>query len=265
MGRSTKNATASSAQSHSSGIHPGLVRKAASIVQKHKESFLPLGPYASVAFIYPSASIIYVDERAPELTGMAARQLLTSSLYALFNRLVVPEHLQTALRMGEESFRHLFQNPSKKLVANLEFNGHRKKGEVRRFLHQATPNHDGRSAGSGLLIGHLTDISHVVNGGPPRMTIVKDGRIDKMNYASPEEILAATPYRLNSSDLLMLRLKRRGLRTKEIANAMHMRELSVFSRIRDIKQRTGLDILPLLQQLEQMGAIPVQTQDMTSV
>lgn len=261
MARSQKKPLDSPNRAVPVGVNPKMVRRAAAIVEKHKESFFPLGPFAPLAFTYPSGSIIYADSHASELTGLPMKQLLSTSMYSLFSQLVVPEHLQTTLRMGEESFRHLTQKPSKALVANLEFNGQRKKGEVRRFLHQSSPDHESRSPNNGLLLGYLTDISHVVNGGPPRMTIVKDGRIDLSNHASPEEILAASPYRLNPSDLLMLRLKRKGLRTKEIADAMNLKELSVFSRIRDIKQRTGLDILPLLQELEQMGAIPLQTRD----
>ena len=71
----------------------------------------------------------------------------------------------------------------------------------------------------------------------------------------PEEILAGIEIPLTHKELSVLLLKQKGLRTKEIAVNLRMKELSIYSIIRDIKRKAGMDIPPLIHLLEEKGVI----------
>jgi len=219
------------------------------------EGFFPIGTHGSYIFYYPTISMLSVDKQIPEIVGISKEELLIRPIYDWFSRIVVPEHVYASARLAELSFNLLCKHTREDVVISTEYNIISPGQKSKRLVFQYRVVSRNTSGIPVVSFGQITDFTHIVSGGPPRMTVMIDGRLEAVYHAKPEEILAGIEQPLTHKELSVLLLKQKGYRTKEIATALRMKELSIYSIIRDIKRKTGMDTLPLIRMLQDKGAI----------
>ncbi|MFZ9388252.1 MAG: helix-turn-helix transcriptional regulator [Chitinophagaceae bacterium] len=238
-------------------ITSGIIkRKVDHYSRNGSKGFFPIGLNGSYLFSYPTFSMIYVDKIIEEITGISQAELLAKPIYHSFSRIIIPEHVYASARLAETAFKELSSHPKEDVVICTEYNILTPGQESKRLLFQFRAVKRNRTGLPLLTFGHLTDFTHLVSGGPPRATIMVNNRLESVLYARPEEILAGIELPLTQRELSVLLLKQKGYRTKEIASTLRMKELSAYSLIRDIRKKTGMDILPLIRLLQEKGAIP---------
>lgn len=221
---------------------------------KH-DGFFPLGVYTSYLVDYRSREILHLDDAVEIITGIPRKEILNTSFYEIFSRLITPDILRLAIPLEKAALQHLSANPTTNVVVNLEYNIRPPKQDKKRILIQVTPAGRDKDGFPKLLHGYITDITHIIPGGPPRMTVLVDNQLTETVQVRPDEIYGDDIIPLTQRELSVLLHKRRGLRTKEIAKALQLKELTVYSVIRDLKKKTGMDILPLIYLLEQKGTL----------
>lgn len=224
-------------------------------VRHGKEGFFPIGQTGSYLFSYLSFSMLYLERNIEAITGIPEQDLLTKPIYESFSRIIIPEHVYAVARLAETAFGFLCSHANDDVVINSEYNIITPGRANKRLLFQYRAVSRNGSGIPVMTFGHLTDFTHIVAGGPPRTSVLINGQLEGIYAASPEEILAGIEIPLTQKELSVLLLKQKGYRTKEIATMMRMKELSIYSIIRDIKRKTGLDIPPLIRQLQEKGAV----------
>jgi hypothetical protein len=214
--------------------------------------FFPAGSACSYIFSYASFGIINIDDNASSVLGIPKKNILKRSMVDVFSGILADEHAYAVVRFSK--IAHELTSSDKNITVCVDFSI-RKQEEEKRLLQQYrvvsyTPQHEPL-----LIKGSFTDISHLVKNGPPRLFIIKDNLLKQVFHATPEELLAGVELPLTAKELLLLQLKHNGMRAKEIAGALHMKELSIYSMIRDIKHKTGKDTLPLINLLIEKGLL----------
>jgi len=219
------------------------------------EGFFPVGTHGAYIFYYPTISMIYTDARVPDILGIPQKEMMTRPIFDWFSKIVIPEHVYASARLAELSFNILCKHIHEDVVICTEYNILAPGLPSKRIIFQYRIVSRNASGMPVISYGQITDFTHIVSGGPPRMTVMMDGRLEAVYHAKPEEILAGIEQPLTHKELSVLLLKQKGYRTKEIATALRMKELSIYSIIRDIKRKTGMDTLPLIRLLQEKGAI----------
>ncbi|MFZ9388251.1 MAG: helix-turn-helix transcriptional regulator [Chitinophagaceae bacterium] len=183
------------------------------------------------------------------------KKILETPLDELFSQLITPDHLHISGQTELIALQHLSVDPKENVVVNLEYNIRFGGKKIKRLLLQIMAGSLDSNGFPTLLYGYVTDISHIIPDGPPRMTVMNGSRVETIIHSWPEGISAETRFKLTHRELSVLVHKRQGLRTKEIAQHLKLREMTVYSIIRDIKKKTGMDIIPLINLLVQNGTI----------
>lgn len=103
--------------------------------------------------------------------------------------------------------------------------------------------------------GRFTSINHLENFGPTRIFLANPKKVlstytsDK--FALPEQ----SDLKIKSKDLDVLRLKSKGLKSREIAKKLAISVFSVNSIVRDLKKDTGMELIPLIQHLKDLEVL----------
>ena len=89
----------------------------------------------------------------------------------------------------------------------------------------------------------------------PALYALVNNRVVAYEQAHTEDLLPATELPLTMNEVTILSLKAKGLRTKQIALQTGLKELSVYSLVRNIRQKSGMDIPQLIGLLREKGLI----------
>jgi len=187
--------------------------------------------------------------------SMKPEKIREAPFHETLSRHIIPEHLRTGAQMETEALHLFSKHRNKRVVVNVEYNILLSNREKKRLLIQVTAVTRDPNGLPGLLHGYVTDITHIISEGPPRMTVLVGNQVEKSIHRWPDVLISDPRLRLTQREISVLIHKRKGLRTKEIAHALQLREMTVYSIIRDIKKKTGMEIFPLIHLLEQNGSI----------
>jgi DNA-binding CsgD family transcriptional regulator len=216
------------------------------------QPFFPAGSACTYIFSYASFSIIAIDDNAAKVLGMPPKKILNRPMIDVFSGIIADEHVYAAVRFSKIAYE--VTSMEKDVTICFDF-FIRMREQERRLMQQYRVVSYTALQEPLLAKGYFTDITHLVKNGPPRLFVVKNNLLQQLHTATPEELLAGNEIPLTTKELMLLQLKNKGLRAKEIADSMHMKELSIYSMIRDIKQKTGKDTLPLIHLLEEKGLL----------
>lgn len=219
------------------------------------EGFLPLGTSARFLLSLTPLTLLQVDHAIESITGLKANDFRSQPLLNLFSNMIVPEHARAFHRIMQTAVGLLNRYWKEALSINAEHNIKVKGCQPKRLLYQFRPVHWNGNGQPCLLHGHVTDFTPLQSGGPPRLSVIRNGKLVNLILPELEDILYGIDLPLNDRELSVLHLKQRGLRTKEIAEILTLKELTVYSIVRDIKRKTGRDILPLIHYLEGKGVL----------
>jgi DNA-binding CsgD family transcriptional regulator len=138
---------------------------------------------------------------------------------------------------------------------NLEFNIGLDRNKTRRVVFQYSLLRGNNIGSAPVAYGKIVDISHLTNDGPPRLSILQNNQVVHSAEATREEMLRSSGINLNKKDLSVLTLQSKGLRVRDIAQKLNTSELSIYTVIRDMKRKTKMQTLPLMQLLRKKGLI----------
>lgn len=220
-----------------------------------RASFLARGTGSFFVFSYLNFSMLKVDASIETITGIPAKEFQKKPFNDLVGKIIAPEHVITATRFGDLSFSAMYAHPDEHLNISVEYDILPGKDKRTRLLVQFRPLAFNAHRLPVLSAGFMSDITHLAFGRPALMTIVLNGKLQAFFQSTRDEILAGLGYPLTNSEIAVLELKKKGLRAKEIASALRMKEMTVNSLFRDIKKKTAVEILPLIQLLTEKGVI----------
>lgn len=217
----------------------------------------PVGFSGTYLFSYANSKMVCIDQEIEEILGISSGEILDNPFYDTISRVIIPEHVYAVARLTDEAYQYYSNHPKADVHTGMEFNIITPAQKKKRLLFQFRVFSWSSSGKPALSYGRLTDFTHMVSGGAPRVTLMMNGKLKAVLNSKIEEVLAGSEIPLTARELSVLLLKHRGYRSKEIASILHLREASVYSIIRDIKKKSGMDILPLIRLLQEKGAIQV--------
>ncbi|MEX1202230.1 MAG: PAS domain-containing protein [Ferruginibacter sp.] len=226
-----------------------------SYVEKLGAIYFPAGPHFTYIFSYTDYSMLYVDDAFEKITGIPKNEVLHIPLYDFFSNFIANEDVYTAARLADIAFEVSKKYNQEDVIINYTFNLYKRDKEKRRMLIQYKNILYTKSGEPYLLAGRFTDITHINPVGPAMLWIIVNNEVICTETGTDEEILLGLNIPLNLKELALLKLKNRGFRTKEIAEYLQMKELSIYSMVRDIKRKTGMDVAPLITVLKEKGLL----------
>jgi DNA-binding CsgD family transcriptional regulator len=179
------------------------------------------------------------------------RQMMVDLLQAY----VVPNHLKATLQLFQKATEKLRQLNDPSATANIEFNIKGREGREKRLMMQLGVIQHTNIQLHHIILGNLVDISHFILEGCPRLVLLNNNSVIELDVPAAEDILKSEALQITPKELNILALKAKGMRGKEIAETLGISLLTVYSMTRDIKQKSNMDIYPLIQKLKEKGLL----------
>ncbi|MFN4286679.1 MAG: helix-turn-helix transcriptional regulator [Lacibacter sp.] len=215
----------------------------------------PAGPCCNYEYDYTSLAFTEIGEEVLQLTGVPRHELLHKNAMQFFSQLIAPEHVFAAIKLTALGYELQTRFAGEQALTCIEYNIVTRSMERKRFLFQFCAS---LFTNEGLPLraqGTITDITHMKPEGTPSIYVLLNNRVVFYETARAEDLLPATELPLTMNEVTVLTLKAKGLRTKEIAVQTGLKELSVYSLVRNIRQKSGMDIPQLITLLREKGVI----------
>ncbi|MFM7840158.1 MAG: helix-turn-helix transcriptional regulator [Chitinophagaceae bacterium] len=214
----------------------------------------PVGSCAGFLLSNSSLSLLDADVSILSLTGTNKSQFIGKTLSAMLTHLTCKEHGVSVQQLYPLGLDFINNTSEPAPLCNLEFNLHHPKF-YKRIMLQLKPLLINKTKKVVLTRGFLVDITHLLPQGLPRLSLFRNNQLYSQQMGTLEEVLRSLELPLTLRDLKVLTLKNRGLRAKEIARELKMKELSIYSIFRDMKKKTDMESLPLINLLKDKGLI----------
>jgi ATP/maltotriose-dependent transcriptional regulator MalT len=214
-----------------------------------QQSKLIIGRECSFAFSLKNFFIKQLEDSITEILDMHNRDLFGRTVYYLLDTIVLREQLAAVYDLFNLAVAHLNQEHSMEECVNLDFMIRTPQNVERRILLQFKSD---ASLQDSLALGRITDVSHFFNEGPPRLFIMDAQGNFIIEKISSIEMAGDFGFNLTQKEIKVLLCKTKGMQAKEIAEELGISNLSVYSIIRDVKQKTGMELIPLIMQLRKM-------------
>jgi DNA-binding CsgD family transcriptional regulator len=190
-----------------------------------------------------------VDDQISHVVGLEKSVLEGRTVYYFLDALVRREQLSTVNNFFNQALDLLKDDPDSVKYININFGIQTLNGAFRKILFQLKrllPLTDNK------VLVRICDISHFYHDGPPGVFVLDgQGKVTHQQTGGNEVINdAAMLLTRRERDVLMLRGD--GMRAKEIAKEMGISHMTVYSIIRDVKQKTRMELIPLIMQLRKM-------------
>ena len=215
---------------------------------------LPVGQRGSYIFSYYNFRFVQAEKTIGELLGIPQADLLKATIDQLFSNLIAPEHILSAVRFSKQVLETIEANPTRNVVVNFEFNIYKGGKEYRRLLNQwstAVFTDDQKTL---LSYGSFSDVTHIQPSGPPKLYLIIDGVLELVETGTLCEMLAGLDIELSEKELRLVYLRiAKGMQAKEISQEIGLTVSSVYSSLKNIKEKTGMDIGPLYEFLRVKG------------
>lgn len=208
-----------------------------------------LGAESLFLFNLDTYLIKEIDDFIKEVVGLSATALKGRTIYFFLDSVVRREYIPLVNRLFNHAIALVKDGAH---CANLEFGVQKSDGKKATVLFQFQISPSDQELNS---LARVIDISHLIDESFPRLFIVDgDGKI-ALAENERMEFYESDAFNLSRKEIAILSLKNNGLRAKEIARQMGISDLSVYSIIRDVKQKTGMELIPLLGHLKKAGVI----------
>jgi len=215
---------------------------------------LPFGQKCSYIFSYYNFKFVHADNFIDEVLGIKRSDLLNTTIDQVFSNLIAPEHILSAVRFSKKVLGIIETHPDRNVVVNFEFNVYKGGKEYRRLLNQWSTAVFTEDKKTLLAYGSFSDVTHIQQSGPPKLYLVIDGELKHVETGSLKEMLAGLNIELSEKELRLIYLRNaKGMHAKEISPDIGLTVSSVYSSIKNIKEKTGMDIGPLYQMLRRKG------------
>lgn len=214
----------------------------------------PVGNATGFLLSNSSLSLLDADGSILSVTGSNKSQFVGKTLSAMLSNICSKEHNVSVQQLYPLGLDFITNSSEPSPLCNLEFNLHHPKFNKRIML-QLKPLLMNKTKKVVLTRGFLVDITHILPQGLPRLSLFRHNQLYSQQMGTLEEVLRSLELPLNLRDLSVLTLKNRGLRAKEIARELKMKELSIYSIFRDMKKKTDMESLPLINLLKDKGLI----------
>lgn len=173
-----------------------------------------------------------------------------------FTEFLSIEHANSLVKFSTVFYEMLLSGREKDVMTLLEVNMQPRSGEHKRILFQVKPLSYDRYGKPAYTGGIITDITPLKKDGVPQLILMENGLVRSIHKGATEELLNPfTLPRLSKREIDVLALRARGMQTKEIAEKLGLQRSTVFSYLRNIRNRTGTDIPKLIRILTEKGVI----------
>lgn len=218
-------------------------------------SGFPFGPQASFILSNTYHILLEVTGSLREILEQDTIDWKRQMMADLLQALVVPNHLKATLQLFQKATEKLRYLNDPSATANIEFNIKSQDGREKRLMMQLCVIQHSNIQLHNIIIGNLVDISHFIKEGSPRLVLLRGNTVMERDVPTAEDILKSESLQITPKELSMLALKAKGMRGKEIAETLGISLLTVYSMTRDIKQKSNMDIYPLIQKLKEKGLL----------
>lgn len=225
------------------------------LTDRSLEMCLPLGPSFSFVFHLEELYFLECNNSFDKLNPKDEKDWRGKSLFFLFDTLAAPAHLRGARMLFLKGMEFLKKEDVGKLSFQLQFDFKDEKAASRHILLQCCNMGKSPKSNVPLGLGRITDIHHLSMDADPSLTMIRDKHITYSMKAVPDSENEGHSFALTPRELEVLKLKSNGLSTREIALNLRRSPLTVYSVIRDIKKKTGMEIIPLIKTLFENGKL----------
>lgn len=215
---------------------------------------LPFGQKFDYIFSYDNFKFVHAENSIDEIFGITRLDLLKTAIDPLFLNHIVPEHFLSAVRFAKKALEIIEAHPNRDVVVNFEFNIYKGGKESRRLLNQSRTAIFTEDLKPLLRYGSYIDITHIIASGPPKLYFIVDGLLKDLETGTFQEMLSGLNIDISEKELRLVYLRcAKGMHAKEISLEIGLTVSSVYSSIKNIKEKTGMDIGPLYEVLRGKG------------
>lgn len=235
--------------------HSGRGTAASLLADRSLNLCLPLGPSFSFVFHWDQLYFLECEESVHSLVSMETNEWKGKSVFYLFDTFAAPAHLRGARMLFLKGMELLKKEDAGKISFQLQFDFMNERSTYKQVLLQCCKINPDPQSNSPLGLGRITDIHHLSTETDASLTVIRDNRIAYSLKAAPESEGTSQSYALSPRELEVLKLKSNGLCTRDIALTLKRSPLTVYSVVRDIKKKTGMEIIPLIKILFDNGKL----------
>ncbi|MEI2696023.1 MAG: hypothetical protein V9E90_13205 [Saprospiraceae bacterium] len=215
---------------------------------------LPFGQKFDYIFSYYNFKFVHAENSIDEVLGITRSDLLNTTIDQVFLNLIAPEHIISAVRFSKKALEIIEAHPNRDVVVNFEFNIYKGGKESRRLLNQWRTAIFTEELKPLVLYGSYVDITHMIASGPPKLYFVVDGLLKDVETGTFQEMLSGLNIEISEKELRLVYLRSaKGMHAKEISREIGLTVSSVYSSIKNIKEKIGMDIGPLYEFLRGKG------------
>jgi len=225
------------------------------ILKLDNKKELKIGP--TVDFLYNNSKnrFLEIGKNVNELLGITDKEVLELSAFELLAEIIDLSHLDAVVSLAKRSIELCKKNHSKNITVNIDFNINTRNNLPKRLLVQYCPIICDDNGLAIITKGKYIDITHLKQGGGPAICIVMDDEIFMQSVASSEMISKFNNSKLTQKELEVIKQLSLGYQSKEIASFMNISKHTVYTHIKNIKNKTGKEITQIIISLKAKGLI----------
>lgn len=199
----------------------------------------------------------FIDPGLENFINSPVNQIVHRTCYYFFDKFVIKEHHAAVNDLFPKAIDYLETNWQENPTINLIFNIYCTVNytAIKRILLQLQKGNQQLMEDEVMLEGKIHDITELCSDGLPKLLLIKNYNLEKVMTCKEYSNTKSTIFGLSFRELNVLELKCKGKRTKEISQTLNISEMSIYSIIRDIKEKTQMDIIPLIQILSEKGLL----------
>jgi DNA-binding CsgD family transcriptional regulator len=236
-------------------VDSGTKTSVSLLTDRSLDMCLPLGPSFSFVFHLEELFFLECEDSFGTLNSKEEMDWRGKSLFFLFDTFALPAHLRGARMLFLKGMELLKKEDAGSVSFQLQFDLTDDNSASKHILLQCCNIGKDNKSKAPLGIGRITDIHHLSMDAGPSLTVIRDNRIAYSMKAAPDIAPPGHAFSLSPRELEVLKLKSNGLSTREIALNLRRSPLTVYSVIRDIKKKTGMEIIPLIKSLFDEGKL----------
>lgn len=216
---------------------------------------IPVGPQAGFLYHTNHLFVTEADETFYNITGVQFNEWVNKSVFHLMDKLAIPDHLRSIHTLFGYGMEALKKAKHEGISFNLEFDMADHIQGAKRMILQFSKKISTAETKEPIGQGRIIDVDHMCATGHPILTIIEKNAIVKRMTDHVNNKDAINGVQLSEREMEVLRLKSKGMSTQQIAKALKRSTLTIYSVVRDIKYKTGMELIPLIKSLHEKGLI----------
>lgn len=225
------------------------------LIDQHANRELKFAP--TVDFFYNLSQNHYIEigKNVIDILEITSKEILQMGSFELIAEVIIDSHIEAVVKFVKESLDFCIKKQKRNISINIDFNIITRNKISKRLLVQFTPVLYSKNGVAMIAKGKYSDISHYKKSGSPSLCIIVDGKIASQNSASSDMIFKFNDSMITKQELEIIKQISLGYQSKEIASILNISKHTVYTHMKNIRNKTGQEITQIAISLKSQGLI----------